>query len=416
MNIISNGLLWFAYFISLYFAVFWLLVFLTQTEQHPRKKVKTFPLVSIIVPAYNEENSIIRTLKHLIQIDYPKEKLEILVINDGSKDKTQSLVKSFIKQNKSFNIQLIYQENQGKGAALNNGLRRVKGSYFVCLDADSFVQKNALKKMLPYFTDENVASVLPALTVEKPEKTLQKLQWYEYIINLFYKELMGKLNCVHVTPGPFSVYSTAILKKLGGFDENNITEDLEMALRLQKNQYKIIQILDTKVTTLSPSTIKTLYAQRNRWFKGATLNAIKYRGMIGNKKYGDFGLIQMPTIILSGVISLILLGSIIYYTLKPALLYLYHISLIDFDIWTLINALAFDVSIWDLNYITIFVGLTMLSITVLVMNKSQVMVEEKLMKYGSLPIIAYLFLYFFFLAGVWVGVLFDLMRGRTQQW
>jgi len=144
------------------------------------------------------------------------------------------------------------------------------------LDADSYVSKDALHKILPEFTNDNIAAVLPLLKVRNPKNFLQKMQWLEYIVNMFYKELMSKLDCVHVSPGPFSVYKKSILMKIGGFDENNLTEDLEITLRLQKYNYRIVQLLNTDVHTIAPETFKELYKQRNRWFKGAVLNAVAY--------------------------------------------------------------------------------------------------------------------------------------------
>ncbi len=420
MNIITTALLWFTYFISLYFAVFWLLVFLLKTNQPEHVdlplELDDYPIVTIAVPAYNEEKSIGSTIETLLSLNYPKDKLEIFVVNDGSSDKTEEITKKIIKQYKDHNVTLINQKNQGKGAALNHALKKGTGKFFVCLDADSFVEKDALNKMLPYFSNENVAAVLPSLKVHKPKNLLQKLQWYEYIINMFYKELMGKLDCVHVTPGPFSVYSADILKKVGCFDEDNMTEDLEMALRLQSKHYKIIQLLDTDVLTLSPENIKDLYKQRNRWFKGATLNAFKYRGMIFNPTYGDFGLIQMPTIIFSGIIAIIIISSMAYYGLKPQLAYFYNLTFINFDFLTLLKSFEINLMLLDLDYITIFVGVVMLIVSLIIMKKSEVSLREKLTKYGSLPIVAYLLLYFLLLGFIWFGVMFDIIRGKKQRW
>lgn len=416
MNIYTTSLLWFTYIISLYFAVFWLIVFLIKKESFPQRKLTLFPLVTIVVPAYNEEASIVRTLDHLFALDYPHDKLEIIIVNDGSTDNTAHLVERLIHINKDRTLILINQRNKGKGASLNTALKQAKGKFFVCLDADSFVQPDALQKILPYFSVDTIAAVLPALKVEQPQKTIQKLQWYEYIVNLFYKELMGKLNCIHVTPGPFSVYCTQILHRVGGFDEDNITEDLEMALKLQKHHYSIIQILDTTVTTLAPSTYTELYAQRNRWFKGATINAWNYRNMLFNTKHGDFGFIQMPTIILSGIIALILMLTAIYYSLTPVLQYLYHISLVDFDFFTILQHVEFTLQFLDIDYITLFVGVVMLCTTAFVLKKSQTISNEKLTTYGSAPLFLYLFIYFFFLGFVWLGVLFDLLLRKKQRW
>lgn len=207
MNTIIEIMLWSCYLLSLYFAVFWVMVFF-DTQKRQKKimfnYLRKYPKVSILIPAYNEEDSIIPTIEHVLKLEYPKRKLEIIVVDDGSTDKTAELVKKIQKTNN--NIKLIVQENKGKGAALNKGLKCSTGEYFVCLDADSFVKPDALMKLLPLFSNEKIACVLPLLKVKDPKNKLQKMQWYEYIINIFYKELMGRLNCIHVAPGPFSVY------------------------------------------------------------------------------------------------------------------------------------------------------------------------------------------------------------------
>src|SRR3989338_2603352 len=322
---VLKAILWTAYFISLYFAVFWLLVLLENRPRRKAKKLERLPFVSIVIPAYNEEKKLRPTVESVLKLDYPKEKYEVIVINDGSRDNTEKTSREIIKEYKDFNIRLFSQKNKGKGAALNNGLRRSKGEYFICLDADSYVSKDALRKILPHFTDK-VAAVLPLLKVSRPKTLLQKMQWLEYLVNMFYKELMSKLDCVHVAPGPFSVYKKSILQKVGGFDENNLTEDLEISLRLQKHNYRIVQLLNTDVYTIAPSNFKELYKQRNRWYKGSVLNAITYRKMMFNRNYGDFGIIQMPTIIISGMIAMVILISLAYYMLRPQIEYIHNLS------------------------------------------------------------------------------------------
>ena len=231
------------------------------------KKKHNTPFFSTIVPAYNEEKSIVGTLTSLVNLDYPNDKKEIVVVNDGSTDGTQELVEKFIRDYPTKNITLLNQKNQGKAKAMNNGLNVIKGEFFACLDADSFVHSNALQEMLPYFEDQKIAAVCPLLKVKKPENVLQKVQWTEYIINMFYKLLNSRLNCIHVTPGPFSVYKTETIKKLGGYDENTITEDLEIALRLQKHNYKIKMAYDSIVYTSVPQNFKQIWNQRYRKLK-----------------------------------------------------------------------------------------------------------------------------------------------------
>jgi len=339
MNAVITLLLWVAYFLSLFFAVFWLITFITSEDKKPLKKLSRFPLVSVIIPAYNESANIAKTINSVLKLDYPSDQLEIIVVNDGSKDDTAAKTREVIAAHPDRNVRLISQVNRGKGAALNTGLRQCRGEFFVCLDADSFPNPDALQVILPLFDEsDDVAAGLPALKVAKGGNILQKMQRYEYIVNMFYKELMAKLDCIRVTPGPFSVYKTAIIKRLGGFDEhNNITEDLEMALRLQKFNYRLAQTLDTYVETLPPQTLRGLYAQRNRWYKGSILNTLDYWKMLFNRRYGDFGVMQMPTTLISGAITILIVCSMVYYALKPVFIKLYHLSLVNFDFMTFVN-------------------------------------------------------------------------------
>jgi len=416
MSIYVKIMLWTSYFISLYFAIFWFLVLIDKETKTRMRKLKRHPIVSIVVPAYNEGKNLVATLTSLINLKYPKNKLEIIIVNDGSTDNTKNAVNGFISKNKGYNIKLISKKNEGKGAALNDGLSMAKGEFFVCLDADSIVTRDALQKILPHFTDENIAVVLPLLKVDKPNNLWQKMQWLEYIINLFYKRLMSRLNCVHVAPGPFSVYRKCILKKIGGFDEDNITEDLEITLRLQSKNYRIIQLLDVEVFTIAPKTFKELYKQRNRWYKGSIINAFKYRYMIFNRKYGDFGIIQMPTIILSGLIAIILLSSLAYYGLKPYVKTIYNSIFINFDFYTLIRTFNFDFNLLDLNYTAILVSITMLFISILIIRKSHAAANEKPDKHGIFSLISYIFFYFLVIGFIWIGIIFDFAFGKKQKW
>ncbi|MBN2458060.1 glycosyltransferase family 2 protein [Candidatus Woesearchaeota archaeon] len=417
LHAISTGILWITYFLSLYFSVFWLIVFLSEKRDTRKKRLTSYPQVTVAIPAYNEERCIRRTILNLLKLRYPVDRLEIIVVDDGSTDKTSSVVKRIMRENKGYDIKLIEQENHGKGTALNKALKAAAGEYFVCLDADSFVKNDALERMLPYFDDPDVAVVLPVLKVHKPKNLLQKMQWYEYLINMFFKELMAKLDCVHVAPGPFSVYRKETLLKVGMFDDNhNLTEDLEMALRLQSHNYKLVQLLGPEVTTIAPDNLKELYKQRNRWYKGAILNSIKYRRMMLNRKYGDFGMIQMPTIIISGIIALVMVLSIIYYSLKPYVLYLYNMFFINFDFMTLLRNMKFTFNFLDLDFTLFTVAVIMICVSVFLLKKSHTYTKERVFKFGKISLLMYMMVYFIVLGVMWIGITFDLLVGRKQRW
>ncbi len=409
MNTIAQAVMWGLYLISLFFAVFWLSVFLEEPSFAKRKRLKNYPSVTITIPAWNEGECIAQTIESVLSMDYPHNKLFVNVINDGSTDNTREVVLETMKRFKGRNITLINKKNAGKGAALNTSLARCATPYFVVMDADSMVDRDALLLMLPHFDSEDVAVVLPSLKVYKPGNVLQKMQWYEYILNMFYKELMAKLNCVHVAPGPFSVYKTGILRDVGGFDEHNITEDLEMAIRLQKNNYLLKQTIEAEVRTIAPDTLKGLYRQRKRWYKGSILTSMKYKNLFFNKNYGDFGLIQMPTIVISGLLAIISFSILAYYNLKGILEGFTNLALIDFDLWTLISNFTWQFDALAIDYMILILGLIMFGISAYTFTLAHSTNKEHIFSYGGVPLLGYLFGYFFVLCFVWIGVSYDML-------
>ncbi len=401
------------YLITLYLAVFWLLTLLTEREVFKKKRIRDWPFVSIIIPAYNEEDVIERTLNSVINLDYPREKLKIIVVNDGSTDRTPKIVRDFIRKHKDYNIKLLNQKNAGKWKALNHGLRFVNSEFFAVLDADSIVSKDALKTMLPYFYDESVGAVLPLMKVYTPKNILQKIQWYEYIVNMFYKKLASYINCIHVTPGPFTIYRTKVIKKLGGFKRAFATEDLEIALRLQKHHYKIIQVLETEVYTIAPRDFKGLYKQRYRWNKGSFLNVLSYRKMLFNKEYGDFGLIQLPSVLLTGFLSVSLLLLVLYYSIiKPLYKVIKKLFLTHFDIKTWLESLRFEFNLLDINIYKVIIAITVFLISLTMLYLAHKYTKERITKQGILALMTYFLFYYLILGFIWLFIIKDLIVGR----
>lgn len=402
------------YFVSLYFSVFWILVYLEE-EKTPPKKNKRQPQVTIAIPAYNEEKTIAKTIESALNIDYPTNKLEIIIINDGSTDQTKKRVQPYLKHS---HVRLINQKNQGKGPALNAAVKQAKGEYFVCLDADSEVEPDALKELLTHFTDDNIAVVLPVMKIKNdvPLNLLGKLQWYEYLINVFFKKIMSKLDCVHVAPGPFSVYKKSILEEVGYFAKDNLTEDLEMTIRLQKRNYRIIQSLGGVVYTNAMPTIKTYLAQRNRWFKGGVINAVFYKKMLFNKQWGDFGIMQLPILIVSGIISLVLVGTLLYEFLEPIVTHAIQMGLVNFDFLTFLRTIEFDIILLDLSAASITLLLVMFTLSILFLRLATYYTNEKIFTYNPLIVCTYLIFYFFLLALTWAVVVKDLATRKIQRW
>lgn len=270
-----------------------------------RKHIKTeylkmegtnWPSVDIIVPCYNESTTIIATINSLLNLEYPKDKLRIMVIDDGSVDDSLKTLEIF-KENAQ--VQIHHKENGGKYTALNFGIKNSTADLFGCLDADSFVDKDALKIMLPYFENPKIMAVVPSIKVYEPKNILQKIQKVEYSWGIFVRKILTYLNALHVTPGPFTIFRRKIFENIGNYRHAHHTEDLEMALRMQKNNYKIANSHRSFVYTVTPKNIKTLYKQRRRWTYGFLKNTIDYKHMFFKKEYGNLSFFILPFAVVS---------------------------------------------------------------------------------------------------------------------
>src|SRR5690606_33425680 len=139
-----------------------------------------------------------------------------------------------------------------KYTALNLGLQHVDTDLVGCLDADSFVHPEALNRIVPYFDKKDVMAVTPAIKIHEPRSLLQIVQKVEYSWGIFLRKMLSYLGAIYVTPGPFSIFRTAVFKKLGGYKHAHFTEDFEIALRMQSHSMKIANAHDAHVYTVAP--------------------------------------------------------------------------------------------------------------------------------------------------------------------
>lgn len=421
MEIFKEIIVYILYFITIYFAVFWLLFFIDIFERIKKERNRTYASkkfypVTLAVPAYNEEKTIKNTIISINNLDYPKDMIEIMVINDGSKDNTEKVVKDTVKFYKIDNLKLINIKNMGKASALNIALRKAKGKYFACLDADSFVDKDALKESVGFIQkDPDLAIITPIMQVNKPKNLIQLFQKIEYITAMLLVKLMGYIDSNYIAPGPFSLYKTDIIKRLGGFDENNLTEDQEIAYRVQSKHLKIRQCPTAKVYTNSPGTIKALYYQRNRWFKGTLQNLFKYKSIILNKKYGDFGIFQMPINIFAFILAFFAVFFFIFNLVKPLYKSIKHFYLVGFDYKYILTNISFDFSLLDVNITNYYIILVLLIVAGSMLYVSH-KVEKKKVNYGILVLIPYFFIYYILLSFFAVIVLIESLFGVKQKW
>jgi len=296
--VFSSILLYISLFVALFFEVFLLITYFEIREnielesKNSGQNIKNFPSVSIIVPCYNEEKSVVATVKSLLGLEYPKDKLKILIIDDGSTDKTREIVEKSFSQNKQ--IKIFEKENGGKHTALNFALEKIDTELVGSLDADSFVDKEALRKIIPYFEKEDVMAVTASIKIHKPESIIQRIQWTEYNWSILLRKLLSSMNALYVTPGPFSIFRAKVFKEIGEYKKAHYTEDMEMALRMHKNGYKITNAHSAYVYTIGPEKVRGLYKQRVRWVYGFLNNVIDYKEMFFSRKHGHIGMFILP--------------------------------------------------------------------------------------------------------------------------
>ena len=260
------------------------------------------PSVSILMPAYNEQDVVEGSIQSSLDIDYGN--LEIIFVDDGSEDDTFSIAQKFADEPKINLIQ--HSENKGKGEALNTALDETDSEYVIVQDADSQLDGELIRKGASEMTlKEDVGAVITAIRPLEAENFVQKLQVIEYILTNFYRNLMSHLNILDMTPGAFSMYRTSDVKRLGGFDTDNLTEDLEIAWRLKKDGKNIHMAFHESTNTEFPDNFRDLYGQRVRWARGFMSNAYEKREMFFNKELGWFGRFQLPVQIILPVIAII---------------------------------------------------------------------------------------------------------------
>lgn len=416
---VHSLILYCSLFISLFFEVFLLITYLEVRGDIKREDEMTAkflnshsdestPTVTVIIPVWNEEKTLLATVDSLLALDYPEDKLSFIIVDDGSTDNTWQIASKF-KDNPRF--RLMQKENGGKHTAVNLGLEHTTTDLVGCLDADSFVTSHALKKIIPYFDDALVMAVTPSIKIHEPKGILQYIQKTEYSWSVFLRRMLSAMGALYVTPGPFSIFRTRVFRELGGYKHAYMTEDMEMAMRMQKNRYKIVNSHGAHVYTVAPNTIEGLVKQRARWTYGFLNNTADYKELFLNKNYGHFGMFIMPIATLSIFSSLFMIGSVIFgwsskviqvVTRYQAVGLNYKLEWPSFD-WYFINT--------GVLTLVISIGVAM---TLFILFLSIRLADGKFKFHRG--ILYYLFLYAF-MTPLWIGrALFDTVFKRKVSW
>ena len=330
---ISNSILYIFLFLTLYMEVFFLVTFseerLKMAKKPESEELSFYPSTTIVVPCWNEESTVVKTIHSLLALNYPKDKLNIFIVDDGSTDNTWNVIQQF-KDNPQ--VTLIKKENGGKHTAVNLAIQESTSDLIGCLDADSFVDKNALREMARAFNeDRDVMAVTPVLIVHEPKTILQKMQETEYFTGAFLKRMLSPLDAINVTPGPFSIFRREVFTKIGLYKKAHNTEDIEIALRMQANHMRIRNVHTAHVYTTAPGTLYKLYRQRLRWAYGTMKNTLDYRFMLFRREYGILGMITLPLSFFGVFIFLYNFGFIAYYALKTLVDKIIAVSTVGFS-------------------------------------------------------------------------------------
>ncbi len=296
------------------------------------------PPVSILAPGYNEEATIVESVRSLLKLSYGE--YEVVVVNDGSKDRTlQRLIDEFqlfaskritesrirtqlvrgIYRSRSAaykNLTIIDKENGGKADALNAGINAAQYDYVCCVDADSILEDDALQKVMkPFLEDPTVVASGGIVRIANgcdvvngrvvrvglSKKLLPLFQVVEYF-RAFLSGRMGwqSLNALLIISGAFGMFRRKTMLDVGGYDPKTVGEDMELVVRIHRvmrdlrQPYRIVFVPDPVCWTEAPESLRILGSQRNRWQRGLADVLIIHRAMMLNERYGVIGTLALP--------------------------------------------------------------------------------------------------------------------------
>ncbi len=269
----------------------------SKKPQPPSKKFN--PAVTAVIPAYNEEKTITATVESVLAADY--EKLDVIVVDDGSKDKTfEILQKNFGTDPR---VTIITKENGGKSTALNTGIAKAKGEFLLLLDADTMIAPDSVRLLVSHFADNEVAAVSGNTRVGNVHNLITRFQRVEYIrdFNLI-KNGMSRVNAMAVVPGALGMWRKSAVLECGGFSTDTLGEDRDLTMALLKKGYRAEFEAAAFSSTEAPDTLRGFMRQRFRWTY-ATLQCVrKYITCTFNPAKKGLGLLLMPDILVFQVV------------------------------------------------------------------------------------------------------------------
>jgi len=262
-----------------------------REPEHPQYR----PLVSVIIPAHNEEDAIEATVRSALASEYPR--IEVVVVDDGSTDRTAEILdRAFSADSR---VRIHHQVNRGKPAALNQALAMCAGEIAVTIDADTQVHSAAVERLVRHFVDPKTVAVAGNVKVGNRNTWITRWQALEYITSQnMEKRAFDLLNCITVVPGALGAWRLEAVRNVGGFVSDTLAEDADLTISLRRRGWRISYDQEAKAYTEAPQTPGALIRQRFRWTYG-TLQAVwKHRDTLGRPRHGSLGFVALPNVFL----------------------------------------------------------------------------------------------------------------------
>ncbi|WP_405919980.1 bifunctional polysaccharide deacetylase/glycosyltransferase family 2 protein [Streptomyces longwoodensis] len=258
--------------------------------------------VSVIVPAYNEKECIANTLESLARSTHP---IEVVVVDDGSTDGTSQIARAAADRLGMRNVRIVRQENAGKPAALNNGVRSARHDIVVMMDGDTVFEPDTVRQLVQPFADPLVGAVAGNAKVGNRDTLIGAWQHIEYVMGFnLDRRMYDLLRCMPTIPGAIGAFRREAVLEAGGMSEDTLAEDTDITIALHRAGWQVVYQEHARAWTEAPGSLKQLWSQRYRWSYGTMQALWKHRKSLTDKgPSGRFGRVGMPLVVLFQVVT-----------------------------------------------------------------------------------------------------------------
>ncbi len=242
----------------------------------PPEEDAFLPMISLVVPAYNEGPVIQPAVRSLLELDYPN--YEVLVIDDGSSDDTYEKALVVARESQRVPVRVITKKNGGKSDALNTGMTNARGEFILNMDGDTKLSPNTLRSCVRHFQDPRVGAVAGNVKVLNRENMITNIQALEYVEGLaMARKAQSYFRAVNIIPGPLGMFRKVVLQQVGGYDHDTFAEDCDLTLKMLMLGWHIVYEPTAVAWVETPSALLNLLKQRYRWTRGILQATRKHR-------------------------------------------------------------------------------------------------------------------------------------------